>query len=46
MGPGHLARVRSKVEFLKLINWKIAWGAHNGVNPRRCVGDEGVRLAS
>ena len=29
----HLARVRSKVEFLKLINWKIAWGAHNGVNP-------------
>ena len=27
----HLARVHAKVEFLKLINWKIAWGVSNGV---------------
>ena len=27
----HLARVHAKVEFLKLINWKIAWGVKKGV---------------
>ncbi len=25
----HLARVHAKAEFLKLVNWKIAWGADN-----------------
>ncbi|HXH59304.1 acyl-CoA dehydrogenase family protein [Iamia sp.] len=30
----HLARVHAKVEFLKLINWKIAWGVRNGVGPQ------------
>jgi 3-oxocholest-4-en-26-oyl-CoA dehydrogenase alpha subunit len=30
----HLARVHAKVEFLKLINWKIAWGvAHEALSP-------------
>jgi alkylation response protein AidB-like acyl-CoA dehydrogenase len=33
----HLARVYAKAEFLKLINWKIAWGVDNrtgkGLNP-------------
>jgi 3-oxocholest-4-en-26-oyl-CoA dehydrogenase alpha subunit len=29
----HLARVHAKVEFLKLINWKIAWGVKRGVGP-------------
>jgi alkylation response protein AidB-like acyl-CoA dehydrogenase len=29
----HLARVHAKVEFLKLINWKIAWGVERGLNP-------------
>jgi len=29
----NLARVHAKVEFLKLINWKIAWGVGKGVNP-------------
>ncbi len=29
----HLARVHAKVEFLKLINWKIAWGVGQGLNP-------------
>jgi alkylation response protein AidB-like acyl-CoA dehydrogenase len=29
----HLARVHAKVEFLKLINWKIAWGVGQAVNP-------------
>lgn len=29
----HLARVHAKVEFLKLINWKIAWGVGKGLNP-------------
>ncbi|HEX6353727.1 acyl-CoA dehydrogenase family protein [Actinophytocola sp.] len=29
----HLARVHAKVEFLKLINWKIAWGVNKGLNP-------------
>ena len=27
----HLARVHAKTEFLKLINWKIAWGVSKGV---------------
>jgi len=26
----HLARVHAKSEFLKLVNWKIAWGADGG----------------
>jgi alkylation response protein AidB-like acyl-CoA dehydrogenase len=30
----HLARVHAKVEFLKLINWKIAWGVKRGVGPQ------------
>ena len=30
----HLARIHAKVEFLKLINWKIAWGVGNGVGPQ------------
>ncbi|MGH9212058.1 MAG: acyl-CoA dehydrogenase family protein [Acidimicrobiales bacterium] len=30
----HLARVHAKVEYLKLINWKIAWGVRNGVGPQ------------
>ncbi len=30
----HLARVHAEVEFLKLINWKIAWGVHKGVGPQ------------
>ena len=30
----HLARVHAKVEFLKLINWKIAWGVRNSVGPQ------------
>jgi alkylation response protein AidB-like acyl-CoA dehydrogenase len=30
----HLARVHAKVEFLKLVNWKIAWGvAHRALSP-------------
>jgi len=29
----NLARVHAKVEFLKLINWKIAWGVGKGLNP-------------
>ncbi len=29
----HLARVHAKVEFLKLQNWKIAWGVGKGLNP-------------
>ncbi len=29
----HLARVHAKVEFLKLINWKIAWGVKEGLGP-------------
>jgi alkylation response protein AidB-like acyl-CoA dehydrogenase len=29
----HLARVHAKTEFLKLINWKIAWGVDKGLNP-------------
>ena len=29
----NLARVHAKTEFLKLINWKIAWGVRQGVSP-------------
>jgi 3-oxocholest-4-en-26-oyl-CoA dehydrogenase alpha subunit len=29
----NLGRVHAKVEFLKLINWKIAWGVNKGVSP-------------
>ncbi|OLF06461.1 acyl-CoA dehydrogenase [Actinophytocola xinjiangensis] len=29
----HLARVHAKAEFLKLINWKIAWGVGQGLSP-------------
>jgi 3-oxocholest-4-en-26-oyl-CoA dehydrogenase alpha subunit len=29
----HLARVHAKAEFLKLINWKIAWGVNKDLNP-------------
>ena len=29
----HLARVRARAEFLKLINWKVAWAAGRGLNP-------------
>jgi len=29
----NLGRVHAKVEFLKLINWKIAWGVSRGVSP-------------
>jgi 3-oxocholest-4-en-26-oyl-CoA dehydrogenase alpha subunit len=29
----NLGRVHAKVDFLKLINWKIAWGVHHGMNP-------------
>jgi alkylation response protein AidB-like acyl-CoA dehydrogenase len=29
----NLGRVHAKVEFLKLINWKIAWGVSKGVSP-------------
>jgi alkylation response protein AidB-like acyl-CoA dehydrogenase len=29
----HLARVMAKAEFLKLINWKLAWASGQGMNP-------------
>jgi 3-oxocholest-4-en-26-oyl-CoA dehydrogenase alpha subunit len=29
----NLADVHAKIEFLKLINWKIAWGVDKGVSP-------------
>jgi alkylation response protein AidB-like acyl-CoA dehydrogenase len=29
----NLARVHAKVEYLKLINWKIAWGVSSGLGP-------------
>jgi alkylation response protein AidB-like acyl-CoA dehydrogenase len=29
----HLARLRARAEFLKLINWKVAWAASTGLNP-------------
>jgi alkylation response protein AidB-like acyl-CoA dehydrogenase len=28
-----LARVSARAEFLKLINWKVAWGSSRGLNP-------------
>jgi alkylation response protein AidB-like acyl-CoA dehydrogenase len=28
-----LARLRARAEFLKLINWKVAWAAGGGLNP-------------
>jgi alkylation response protein AidB-like acyl-CoA dehydrogenase len=28
-----LARVHAKVEFLKLLNWKVAWAADKGLSP-------------
>jgi alkylation response protein AidB-like acyl-CoA dehydrogenase len=34
----HLARVHAKAEFLKLINWKIAWGVGKGLNPADASG--------
>jgi 3-oxocholest-4-en-26-oyl-CoA dehydrogenase alpha subunit len=29
----HLARVRAKAEYLKLLNWKVAWASDKGLNP-------------
>ncbi len=29
----HLARVQAKAEFLKLLNWKVAWASDKGLNP-------------
>jgi alkylation response protein AidB-like acyl-CoA dehydrogenase len=29
----NLGRVHAKVEYLKLINWKVAWGLERGVSP-------------
>jgi alkylation response protein AidB-like acyl-CoA dehydrogenase len=29
----HLARVQAKAEFLKLLNWKVAWAADKGLSP-------------
>jgi alkylation response protein AidB-like acyl-CoA dehydrogenase len=29
----HLARVGARAEFLKLLNWKVAWAADKGLNP-------------
>jgi 3-oxocholest-4-en-26-oyl-CoA dehydrogenase alpha subunit len=29
----HLARVRARAEYLKLINWKVAWAADKGLDP-------------
>ncbi len=29
----HLARVQARAEFLKLLNWKVAWAADKGLNP-------------
>jgi len=34
----HLARVHAKAEFLKLVNWKIAWGVGKGLNPADASG--------
>ncbi|MGH9019361.1 MAG: acyl-CoA dehydrogenase family protein [Acidimicrobiales bacterium] len=28
-----LARVHARIEFLKLLNWKVAWAADKGLNP-------------
>ena len=30
----HLARVHAKAEFLKLMNWRIAWGVEQSPRPR------------
>ena len=29
----HLARVQARAEYLKLLNWKVAWAADKGLNP-------------
>ena len=29
----HLARVQAKAEYLKLLNWKVAWASDKGLNP-------------
>ena len=29
----HLARLEARAEFLKLLNWKVAWAADKGLNP-------------
>ena len=29
----HLARLLDRAEYLKLINWKVAWAADKGLNP-------------
>ena len=29
----HLARVAAKADFLKLLNWKVAWASGQGLNP-------------
>ena len=29
----HLARVEARAEYLKLLNWKVAWAADKGLNP-------------
>jgi alkylation response protein AidB-like acyl-CoA dehydrogenase len=29
----HLARVHAKAEYLKLLNWKVAWASDKGLNP-------------
>ena len=40
----NLARVHARLEFLRLINWKIAWAATQGRAPAgRRVGHQGVR---
>ncbi len=39
----NLGRVHAKVEFLKLINWKIAWGVKQRGQPGRRLGHQGVR---
>ena len=38
-----LGRVVARAEFLKLMNWKVAWAASTGPQPGRRVGDQGVR---
>jgi alkylation response protein AidB-like acyl-CoA dehydrogenase len=29
----HLARIEARAEYLKLLNWKVAWAADKGLNP-------------
>jgi len=29
----HLARLQARAEYLKLLNWKVAWAADKGLNP-------------